>query len=82
VYTALRVLQQLGLVKEEKRKGFPNTVLTRLTGAGRKVARRVWEIEGILKKIVKPLEIVIYLRPTFSFSFPMSPVLSFFCRWL
>jgi len=49
VYTALRVLQQLGLVEEERRKGFPNTVLTGLAGKGKKVAKRVGEIEGILK---------------------------------
>ena len=49
VCTALRVLQQLGLVEEERRKGFPNVVLTRLTERGRKVARRVGEIEGILR---------------------------------
>lgn len=49
VYTALRVLQQLGLVEEERRKGFPNTVLTSLTERGRKVAKRVGEIEGILR---------------------------------
>ncbi len=30
-------------------KGFPNTVLTRLTETGRKVAKRVGEIEGILR---------------------------------
>jgi len=49
VYTALRVLQQLGLVEEERRKGFPNVVLTGLTERGRKVAKRVGEIEGILR---------------------------------
>lgn len=48
VYTALRVLHQLGLVEEERRKGFPNVILTRLTEKGRKVANRVWEIERIL----------------------------------
>ena len=35
VYTALRVLQQLGLVEEERRKGFP-VVLTGLTERGRR----------------------------------------------
>jgi DNA-binding MarR family transcriptional regulator len=49
VYTALRVLQRLGLVGEERRKGFPNTVLTSLTERGEKVARRVGEIERLLK---------------------------------
>ncbi len=49
VYTALRVLQQLGLVEEERRKGFPNTVLTSLTERGRKVAKRVGEIERLLR---------------------------------
>ena len=49
VYTALRVLQQLGLVKEERRKGFPNVVLTRLTEKGKRVAKRVGEVEGILR---------------------------------
>ena len=49
VYTALRVLQQLGLVEEERTRGFPNTVLTRLTEKGRRVAKRVGEIEGILR---------------------------------
>ena len=38
MYTALRVLQQLGLVEEERRKRFPNTILTSLTERGRKVA--------------------------------------------
>ncbi|GAI11811.1 unnamed protein product, partial [marine sediment metagenome] len=31
-----------------KWRGFPNTVLTRLTEKGRKVAKRVGEIERIL----------------------------------
>ena len=48
VYTALRVLQQLGLVEEERTKGFPNTVLTGLTERGRKVAKRVGEIEKLV----------------------------------
>ncbi|GAI58019.1 unnamed protein product [marine sediment metagenome] len=52
VYTALRVLQQLGLVEEERMKGFPNTVLTRLTERGRNVAKRVGEIERIMKTCV------------------------------
>ena len=48
VYTALRVLQQLGLVEEERTKGFPNTVLTGLTERGRKVAKMVREIEKLV----------------------------------
>ncbi|MBA7658522.1 hypothetical protein ES703_66478 [subsurface metagenome] len=48
VYTALRVLQQLGLVEEERTKGFPNTVFTGLTERGRKVAKMVGEIEKLV----------------------------------
>jgi len=36
-------------VEEERRKEFPNVVLTGLTERGRKVAKRVGEIEGILR---------------------------------
>jgi len=51
VYTALRVLQQLGLVEEERTRGFPNVILTRLTERGRKVVKEVGEIEGILRRV-------------------------------
>jgi len=49
VYTALKTLWKLKLAEERRSEGFPGTVLDGLTEKGRKVARKVGEIEGILR---------------------------------
>jgi len=43
-YTALDILDKLGLVKEDKSDGFPGTIINSLTEKGKKVA----EIEDVL----------------------------------
>lgn len=48
VYTALKTLWKLKLAEERRSGGFPGTVLDGLTERGRKVAKMVGEIEGIL----------------------------------
>jgi len=47
-YTALDVLDKLGLVKEDKSDGFPGTIINSLTEKGKGVAERVAEIEDML----------------------------------
>ncbi|MBI4361592.1 MAG: hypothetical protein HY558_00300 [Euryarchaeota archaeon] len=48
VYTALRTLWKLDLAREERKGGFPGTVIDSLTEKGMKVAKKVDEIERLL----------------------------------
>lgn len=47
-YTALKALQNLELVKEDRSEGFPGTVINSLTEKGRMVAEKIEEIENCL----------------------------------
>jgi len=49
IYAALKVLRRLGLVEESVTSSFPKTTEVYLTEKGEIVARRLVEIEEILK---------------------------------
>jgi len=48
IYTALKTLWKLKLAEEKRSEGFPGTVLDGLTEKGKRVAKKVMEIEGLL----------------------------------
>ena len=49
IYTAKTKLVEAGLIEQEKKGGFPFTVIHKLTPKGRKVAEKLLEIEKILE---------------------------------
>lgn len=49
IYSALKVLDGLGLIKEKESARFPFTKEVYLTEKGRRIAERLVEIEKILK---------------------------------
>jgi len=48
IYTALKTLWKLKLAEEKRSEGFPGTVLDELTEKGKRVAKKVMEIEELL----------------------------------
>ncbi|MEM2997180.1 MAG: winged helix-turn-helix transcriptional regulator [Candidatus Bathyarchaeia archaeon] len=48
IYTALKVLMELGLVREESMDRFPFSVHVTLTEKGRRVAEHIAEVDEIL----------------------------------
>ena len=48
IYTALKTLWKLKLAGEKRSGGFPGTVLDELTEKGKRVAKKVMEIEELL----------------------------------
>jgi DNA-binding MarR family transcriptional regulator len=48
IYTALKTLWKLKLAEEKRSEGFPGTVIDKLTKKGKRVAKKVMEIEELL----------------------------------